>query len=426
MKLPDGFEFGIVTTDDELEELIKFNSIVHTDDDPDELRRQIDLFPDFTRESCFYIRDVDKGKIVSSSNAIPSIWSYSGVELRNLELGWVGTLKEYRQRGFSRALYNHFEKLLFEGKYDISTIQGIPYFYRQFGYDFVLPMNRMVWMNVSQTPNADPETTPYMSLGVREAENKDLKDMIRLHEEYNRRILVSVKRSEEFWQIQEDQKRMFEDEFSSFVIDNNGKIIGYFRLVKWQGAKDVPTSATLGIMENHIQTYHGVMRAIQFFREKSIEIEANMFGVMGPEFNNLARVTKDLGGVVHAGWKHQVRIPDMISLLKKISPVLEKRLEGTMFQGLTQELCFNAFRNCYVFKFESGKIVNIEDIGIQEVHEKRTIRVPPQDFVRLIFGEYSLDELKSHNVDFLVGGSVRALVETLFPKQDSCIYYYYC
>lgn len=57
MKLPDGYKFGTVETDEELEELIKFHTIVHPDDDPDELRRQINKLPGFGRELNFYIRD---------------------------------------------------------------------------------------------------------------------------------------------------------------------------------------------------------------------------------------------------------------------------------------------------------------------------------------------------------------------------------
>ncbi|MBY8998433.1 MAG: GNAT family N-acetyltransferase, partial [Candidatus Thorarchaeota archaeon] len=127
MKLPEGYEFGTVETDDELEELLKFHTIVHPDDDPDELRRQIDKLPGFGRKLNFYIRETTKNIIVCALNAIPSTWCYDDVPLRNLELGWVGTLKEHRRKGLFRSLYTHFEKLLQDGEYDISTIQGIPY-----------------------------------------------------------------------------------------------------------------------------------------------------------------------------------------------------------------------------------------------------------------------------------------------------------
>ncbi|NOR39133.1 MAG: hypothetical protein GQ580_06065, partial [Candidatus Thorarchaeota archaeon] len=99
MELPDGFEFGVVKSKADIEELIKFNAVVHVDDDPEEIRRQIDNLPNLDRESNFYIRDLDKGIIVSTASAIPSVWMYENIPLSNLELGWVGTLKEYRRKG---------------------------------------------------------------------------------------------------------------------------------------------------------------------------------------------------------------------------------------------------------------------------------------------------------------------------------------
>ena len=170
MKLPDGYEFGVVHTDEELEELISFNSNIHDKEDGEELRRQIETLPGFSRELNFYIRDIDKDIVVSSLNAIPSMWAYEGIPLRNLELGFVGTLKEYRRKGLVRALYEHFDELLQVGEYDISTIQGIPYYYRQFGYDFVLPMDRTLWMTVDQLPTIEETTQPeYMKIQIRES-----------------------------------------------------------------------------------------------------------------------------------------------------------------------------------------------------------------------------------------------------------------
>ena len=182
MDLPDGFEFGIVQTDDEVEELLEFQSIVHSDDDSEELRRQIDSIPGFGREMNYYIRDLDKNKIVSALNSIPFIWHYEDIPLRNLELGWVGTLKEYRRRGLQRSLYSHFNKVLIEGNYDISSIQGIPFFYRQFGYDFVIPLDHTVWIRTTQISPVDDKNPPeYMKLKIRKAEKKDLPSMIGIH-----------------------------------------------------------------------------------------------------------------------------------------------------------------------------------------------------------------------------------------------------
>ncbi len=427
MDLPDGFEFGIVKTDEEVEELLKFHSIVHPDDDTEELRRQIDHLPGFSREMNYYIRDIDKDLIVSALNSIPSIWNYENIPLQNLELGWVGTLKEYRRRGLNRLLQTHFDSVLFNGKYDLSTIQGIPYYYRQFGYDFVIPMDRTVWTRTNQIPPFDTEKPPeYMKLKVRLAEKKDIPTMMELFDEHNRDLLVYVPRSKELWEIQEKYKRQFENEFLTYVLIDGSKIIGYFRVVKNISKDSPPKKSSMNVIESSIQTYDGVLRVFQFLREEALRSDFPLLSSQGPSCNNLSKVMENYGGYVGDGWKYQIRIPSMVEFLKKISPVLEKRLEGTMFEGITYDLIMNTFQNCYVLKFTNGKIVDVTDLGPQEVDENRAFRSPPQDLVRLVLGAYSIKELNQNNIDFIVSSGVRLIAETLFPKLESSIYLYFC
>lgn len=427
MSLPDGFELGIVKTDEELEELVEFNSIVHREDDPEELRRMINYFPGFKREMNYFIRDLDKGKIVSSANAIPSIWMYEDISLRNLELGWVGTLKEYRKMGLIRALYSHFEEEMFRGEYDISTIQGIPYFYRQFGYDFILPMNRRVILRINQIPEVQAQHGPqWMAIGVRKANENDLEEMMTLYEEHNSRLLMHTKRNRELWQLQEKFRQQFETEFVTYVLESENHILGYLRVSVQGDPKNSNLGASLVVIESSIRTFDGVLRALQFIRKMAQDKTCNRISIVGPSTNNLCRLAEDLGGSVRSGWKHQVRIPNMVKFLERIHPVLERRLLSTMFEGLNYELPINAFTNCYLLNFKQGKITEIKDIGIQEVDTYRSFRTPPHDLARLVLGAYDIDTLSGYNVDFLVDGGIRSLVQTLFPKRESSIAYYYC
>lgn len=426
MDLPDGFEFGIIKTDEEVEELLKFHSIVHPEDDIEELRRQIDHLPGFSREMNYYIRDLDKNLIVSALNSIPFTWNYEDVPLRNLELGWVGTLKEYRRKGLNKSLYTHFDNLLVEGEYDISTIQGIPYYYRQFGYDFVIPMNHTVWTRTNQILPFDEKNPPeYMKLNIRVAEKKDIPSMMELFDNLNQGLLVFAPRSQELWEVQENKKRQFENEFQTYVLNDGSKIIGYFRLVKKIKKDSPPNKSTLHVIESSIPSFKGVLRVLQFLYIEAVKEDISLIGSQGPSFNTLSRVMENIGGQGKTWWKYQVRIPNMVGLLEKISPVLERRLRGTMFEGLTYDVIMNTFQNCYSLKFSNGKIVDISDLGPQEVNENQAFRAPPKDLVRLVLGAYSIKEIEQNNIDFIVRGEVRLITETLFPKKESSVYYYF-
>ena len=427
MELPDGFEFGLVETDEEVEELLKFHSIVHPDDDVEELRRQIDHLPGFEREMNYYIRDLDKGHIVTALNSIPSIWNYEDIPLRNLELGWVGTLNEYRRRGLNKALYTHFDNLLLSGNYDISTIQGIPYYYRQFGYDFVIPMDYAVWTRTNQLQPFDEKKPPeYMKLNIRLAEKKDIPSMMELFDELNQGLLVYVPRSQELWEVQETLKRQSENEFQTYVLLDSSKIIGYFRLVRNIKKDSSPNQSTMKVIESSIPSYNGVLCALQFLYAEALKDDISLIGSQGPSFNTLSRVMENISETGKVWWKYQVRIPNMVGFLEKIAPVLERRLNGTMFEGLTYDVIMNTFQNCYSMKFSTGTIVDISDLGPQQVNENQAFRAPPKDLVRLILGAYNIKEIEQNNIDFIVRGEVRLIVETLFPKKESSVYMYFC
>jgi GNAT superfamily N-acetyltransferase len=424
MELPDGFEFGILKSDADLEELIKFNAVVHGDDDPEEIRRQIDNLPELDRESNFYIRSLDKGVIVSAASAIPSVWMYENIPLTNLELGWVGTLKEYRRKGLARALYTHFEEILQRGEYHISTIMGIPYYYRQFGYDFILPLDRTVQLRIDQIPV--PKDEANKSIVFRNAHHDDIPRLIRLYDAHSRKMLVHAARTKDLWELQERFHREFEQEFKTIILEREGKVVGYFRLCVRGAKKNTPQGLWLSVMESSITTFDDVLQTLQYLRGRAAEENACRIDLVGPAINNLCRMAQDLGGHIDIGWKHQIRIPNMTRFIEQIRPALESRLVGTMFEGMTHELAINTYEHCYLLPFVNGKLAAVKDIGMQEVGGYRNFRAPPNDLVRLALGNYDTEELRSQNIDFIVSKELKLLVETLFPKRDSFIAYYYC
>ena len=74
----------------------------------------------------------------------------------------------------------------------------------------------------------------------------------------------------------------------------------------------------------------------------------------------------------------------------------------------------------------NGLIDPIEDIGMQLPNTYGELRFPPESFIRLMFGEYSVSELEKHNMAIIVNRGYRALLETLFPAKESFIYHYHC
>jgi len=139
--------------------------------------------------------------------------------------------------------------------------------------------------------------------------------------------------------------------------------------------------------------------------------------------SHLSRLCMDLGGQTEVLWKHQIRVPNMVHLLEQITPALETRLKNTLYSNITQVLKINTYSNCYDLHFESGKLTLVQEIGRQPWGN---LSIRNHDLVRLIFGEFGLHELKKMNSDMTVSGELVDFIETLFPKGESFIHYYYC
>ena len=59
--VPEGFELGIIKSDEDVNELIKFNATIHNELIANFLKRRLEQLPGFNCELNFYIRNLDTG-----------------------------------------------------------------------------------------------------------------------------------------------------------------------------------------------------------------------------------------------------------------------------------------------------------------------------------------------------------------------------
>ena len=118
----------------------------------------------------------------------------------------------------------------------------------------------------------------------------------------------------------------------------------------------------------------------------------------------------------------QIHLVDVGRLLRKLAPVLERRINASPFNGLSQKVIVNLYREAFELHFEGGKLLAVNNIGFNDGGE---IRIPPMQFTQLVLGYRSHEELRQNYPDVAVWGQVRLLVDVLFPKMDSFIYSIY-
>ena len=188
------------STPEDADALSDFNGMIHGDNKADTKRVAAwthDLLtrphPTFNVDDFIVVEESASGQIVSSLNLIPQTWSYEGIEFGVGRPELVGTLPEYRGKGLVRAQFEEIHKWCLERNMPVQIITGIPYFYRQFGYEMALDLGGRRFGYEPQVPKLkDGEKEKYY---VRPAKKADLPFITSVYNHAIQRHLVSCARS---------------------------------------------------------------------------------------------------------------------------------------------------------------------------------------------------------------------------------------
>ena len=93
----------------------------------------------------------------------------------------VGTLPEFRNRGLVRIQFEEIHKWSAEHGEMVQAITGIPFYYRQFGYEMALDLDGRRFGGEAQLPKLkEGETEPYL---IRAAQESDLPFIEKLYDQ---------------------------------------------------------------------------------------------------------------------------------------------------------------------------------------------------------------------------------------------------
>ena len=116
------------------------------------------------------------------------------------------------------------------------------------------------------------------------------------------------------------------------------------------------------------------------------------------------------------------RVPDLPAFVRRIGPVLERRLAGSLAPGHTGELKLSFYRSGLRLRFAEGRLAAAESFEPPDDLDAGAW-FPDLTFLHLLFGHRSLDELRAAYPDcYTRGDDVPVLLETLFPKKTSCVW----
>jgi predicted acetyltransferase len=371
------------------------------------VRKLINYQPNMTLRNIYVVRD--KGEMVSTLNLIPVTWMIGGTKLKVAEMGFVGTLPEYRGKGLIRKLVEEYHKDVEAHGYDLAVIEGIPYFYRQFGYEYAVPLLEETRLRLDKIPD-------YKSaIGVRQFVDEDVPTAIGLLEKTQEKYFVHSIRDEATWKAQQRTSIASDPEpFQALIVEEKGRPIAYFRI------REVVKEKELLLTEISEVDQCAVQAVLAFLKDYGLGHGLETLSVNVSYEEPFTEQVLALGGTkrfpVYA-W--QLRFTDYVKMFEKMKPLLESRLARSMYCRLTEKLNFN-FRNFTIeVTCKDGKIMGIHRL---ESGPWSPIGLNPTVFVQLLTGYRSREEIEMTFPDVRIAVSHRNLIDVLFPKLPSYIH----
>lgn len=417
------------------EALAAFNADLHRDEgtaQPDEgiavWTRDLLLRPHPTMSAggVTVVEDRRSGAIVSSLSLIPQTWAYAGREFGVGRMELVGTNSGYRQRGLVRAQFAVAHAWSAARGQAAQIVTGIPYFYRQFGYEMVLTLGAGRAGSKLDVPALkEGETEPYM---VRPAPAADAPFIARTYAAGQRRHLVRDVRSAAVWRYEiEGYSEGSIVRVETRILETpGGEPVGFLaHLPRLERGRVVLVSYELAGKVSWATVTPTVLRYVyavgeDYARRQGGEIGGH-FSWRGTD-HPCYRVAERCLPVVRRPYAHYVRVADLPGFLRLIGPVLEDRLLAAGLAGHDGELKLGFFRSGCRLVFAGGRLVASEP-WLPGPGNYGDATFPDLTFLQLLFGYRDLSELEYAFPDCGARADTsHALLMALFPKQASDVW----
>lgn len=383
--------------------------------------------PTFHEDDFTIVAEAATGKIVSVTNLIDQTWAYGGIEFGVGRPESVGTLPAYRNRGLIRAQFAVLHRWSAERGQLVQGITGIPYYYRQFGYEMAL--------DLGGGRAGPPQTIPPLKAGeteafhFRPADEADAAFICQVDATARSRLLVAAVRDVTLWRYEicgKSAPNLTRLEWR-IITTAAGEPVGYLGhgfALDGDGLLQMPVCELRpGI--SWLAVAPGLLRYLKATGERYAAAEGRSFGgiyaALGPE-HPLWAVTRNRLPKVVRPYAWYLRVPDLPAFLRRIAPVLEDRLARSVAAGHTGELKLSFYRDGLRLTFAEGRLARAEPWRPQPGDEGAAA-FPGLTFLQLLFGYRTLDELQAAFADCQTADDdARGLLTALFPKQPSAVW----
>jgi hypothetical protein len=366
-------------------------------------------------------------------------WRYADLPIAVGRPEYVATDPAYRNRGLVRRLFALIHARSAAEGHLLQAITGIPYFYRQFGYEFVLELEGSRTVYFSQIPNRKEGEAEYYHL--RPASLDDIPLLMEFYNQQRGASLLWYEPDEAYWRfsisywddpaVQGRAVTTLGIKGRYYMIANaDGQTVGstWIRTRRWGSGLGVFPCLSAAPAVNRPAVMASLLRLL---REHSAQVPGN-----GPDTPPCSELNLQLGVEhplyeligerlalrVNRPYAWYVRIADIPAFLQHIAPVLEARLAQSVFASYTGELKIDLYRGGLLLRFAGGKLTGVEGWRPPAYGDEAMAGSPPLLFLQLLLSYRSLDELRGFYPDVWANEKAKPLLDTLFPKLRSTVY----
>ncbi len=356
-------------------------------------------------------------------------WEYAGLPFEIGRPEFVATDANYRRRGLVRVLFDMVHQRSANEGHPVTAITGIPYFYRQFGYEYALDLGGKRTTFITQVAEAkDGEPEAYT---LREATSEDIPVM---QESYGRRrasSLVWTRIPDSYWYYELEAWRI-QPEWGrtsnvQMIVDSTGVVHGYMLMApkRWGSSLTIWGFESMpGV--NLRAMLSPVLRALKALGEQmpTAQPDTKAFNAITFLVGRSHPIYDALGELVQAKeepYAWYVRVPDLPAFLRLIAPVLEKRLADSYIAGYTGEIRLDFYRRGLRMIFDKGRLTTAENWQVPIYDSNAGGGFPELVFLQVVFGHRSIEELRHAFPDVWVNDETGYALNVLFPARESSV-----
>ncbi|KAI9290143.1 hypothetical protein BC943DRAFT_313359 [Umbelopsis sp. AD052] len=369
--------------------------------------------------------------------AFTTLWKdqqlYRGISFSIGRVEFVGVVGEYRNQGLMPRIMDAVHEASDLRGDLLQTIVGIPYYYRQFDYEYALDIGRRskTWLNSIPSLQSDEKEL----ITPRAATLEDSDTILMFDQELSLQSCNYAPLRREYLETQiKGNSTASPFQRKVVMFEQDGQAIGYFMMHNYA---DPSAISVLHIAFNpniNLPTIiNSILRGIvQYSRhsygEGSCENLTAIFwhySEWHPFFNSLPSCNRSYTSLPDEAYSTYVRIPNYANFIRHIIPVLNDRLSNAKSWS-----CYNGVLHIHNYtKKYMGVRIHIDDGQVSKVEDwfpidrqqpvSNQIQFPPLTFTNILLGNKSLEELQIVYPDIAASDFTVQLVNVLFPKSVS-------